>query len=640
MKLLNSMQMDFTIKSSKNGTWSEDGRVWRLCVLGPSGTKSLTFIFTRLKLFPGETLEISSLGAGDIYNGGAAPQHVFTAWSPGGGGAKRVSAPIAGTGALLTLTKVYPATTQGNTRINVNQIKISAVLQGFRDIFTFKNAATNASLRTAVNNSIVPQLEMTPNLNVSAVLADSVNDKEGYGLACLKDAGCYKRWHNATQATVMLLLTSPAGGRTCTGTLIAGPDPADQLIATANHCREDDDPLTIATLWAAVFSWGGNCPTSATDIQYLSASQVLTGLEIEWSDEYSDVMILRLKNEIPNTFTPYYMGWDASTFPQALDGSGTVHYAGGGPYKKLTTTSLFLKQQRWKTQQFTHVVASWTDGVTQEGSSGATLVDMSSGLGLGVLTGGPEPSSCKQGADMFGTFYAAFQNGLGSILGGTKNKTMSPGRFPVDDGPGIILELSEIILPYHSSLTKVNEMKLSDPPSVGETLTATITSIIPSQISPFMVYPQAINFTSQDWNVSRSIFIGVQNVSEIDFPQSFQLDISLTSDTNTRFRKIRMVQGISVSKEAPAGVSSTFPVLISGGSNGINANDTGSLVERSGQSSFIVNPGDLLAAEGTPLGSIMYYNLSAGETVELNIAVCGRPAPLQVVVYNDSRATW
>ena len=379
---------------------------------------------------------------------------------------------------------------------------------------------------------------------------------------------------------------------------------------------------------------------STTDVEYLGASQVLTGLEIVWSDEYSDVMILRLKNEIPSSFAPYYMGWDASTFPLALDGSGTVHYAGGGPYKKLTTTSLFLKPEQWKTKQYTHVVASWTDGVTQEGSSGATLVDMSSGLGIGVLTGGPEPSTCKQGADMFGTFYAAFQNGLGDVLAGKTNKTKSPGIIPTDDGPGVILDLSEIILTYRPLMTQVTWMELSDAPSQGETLTATLSSTVPSQASPFVVYPKAINFTSLNWNVSRPIFITVQNTSEIDFPQAFQVEIVLTSDKNAKFRKIRMAQGICVSTEAPAGFSSTFPVLISGGSNGIDANDTGSLVERSGQSSFLVNPGDLLSVEGNPLGSVMYYNLSAGETVELNIAVCGRPAPLQVVVYNDSRATW
>lgn len=73
--------------------------------------------------------------------------------------------------------------------------------------------------------------------DVGQVLAERVVNQAGAALSCLPDAACFPMWRNATAATVLLVLLSPVGGRYCTGTLLAGPDPGQQLILTANHCR-------------------------------------------------------------------------------------------------------------------------------------------------------------------------------------------------------------------------------------------------------------------------------------------------------------------------------------------------------------------------------------------------------------------
>lgn len=115
-------------------------------------------------------------------------------------------------------------------------------------------------------------------------------------------------------------------------------------------------------------------------------SRVLQGLEVVWSDEESDTLLLRLNNELPEDFTPYFLGWDATGDKLGVDEYGCVHHASGDT-KKLSTTSIPPTLTPWIGEEPSHWVVRWMDGATESGSSGASLVDGSSGLCLGVLTG-------------------------------------------------------------------------------------------------------------------------------------------------------------------------------------------------------------------------------------------------------------
>lgn len=196
---------------------------------------------------------------------------------------------------------------------------------------------------------------------LSDALVAAVDQRNGAALACLPDASCFPRWKNLTDAVVLLMLASPYGGRFCTGTLLNAappttapgnlstqpnttPSPASaaqppvipastgtgtatsaQYILTANHCRGLDDDLTIATLWGVVFSRNDVCTSNGTqgtrqpglgssplagsiygpDLQRrqpvpsVTPHQVLQGLRVVWGDEFSDVLLLELVDEIP-----------------------------------------------------------------------------------------------------------------------------------------------------------------------------------------------------------------------------------------------------------------------------------------------------------------------------------------------------
>lgn len=118
----------------------------------------------------------------------------------------------------------------------------------------------------------------------------------------------------------------------------------------------------------------------------IDPNHVLQGLEVVWSDEESDVLLLRLNNELPEDSRPYYLGWDATGAKLGPGKYGCVHHA-SGDIKKLSLTDIPPELRTWVAPEASHWAVQWTNGATESGSSGATLVEASSGLGLGVLTG-------------------------------------------------------------------------------------------------------------------------------------------------------------------------------------------------------------------------------------------------------------
>jgi hypothetical protein len=382
-------------------------------------------------------------------------------------------------GIKAVLQGIHPFRTPSHSRLSSSSVQSALKKDGNtanNDSSINTTTSTQNKADSGISDATLPQ---PPSL--AEVVASRVADQIGGALSCLDDAACFPQWQNATNATVLLVLMSPSGGRFCTGTLLnSGSDPAQQLILTANHCRKDDDDATIADLWGVVIDYGNQCTTAdsttydteddvaiqtgdslgsegrstesgatggrrrivnAAAVEALLTTRVLQGLEVVWADEISDVLILRLLNEIPEEFYPYYLGWDASFFPkgQSKSGWGLVHNA-AADVKKLTSTTKELRPVRWKSDEYTHVMATWTNGVTQEGSSGANLVDADTGLAVGVLTVGPEPTNCRNGRDILGTLYTAWKIGLWTVLSPSSadGTTKMVGRSGTVDGPGII----------------------------------------------------------------------------------------------------------------------------------------------------------------------------------------------------------
>lgn len=107
---------------------------------------------------------------------------------------------------------------------------------------------------------------------------------------------------------------------------------------------------------------------------------VLTGTELIDEGLGSDMAVLKLLQPIPPHFKPYYSGWSASAVVASNAKYFDIHHA-GGDIKKISSANALLEGNFPPTRY--HVF--WTNGVTEEGSSGSGLFNLNRRL-VGVLS--------------------------------------------------------------------------------------------------------------------------------------------------------------------------------------------------------------------------------------------------------------
>jgi hypothetical protein len=338
------LQFDGPLHAASSGTWSKDKKTWQICLLAPpksTSSSSLTLILENLRLPLGSKLDITSSGGS---------KEILTSFSDGGSLFTRQKATklMAGDALLLTYTSGRKLGFSNKLEQPLQQavlskwqptIEIKAVLQSNSAKFSAemaKSTSTTAPTRSLLaaldaNNYLesqpgAPQPEiLSPSEQAAASDAESLaNTKDffsetvefsteqiGASVPCFANAACVASLDKARRSTVLLMLVSDFGGRFCTGSLINGPKPDEHLILTANHCRETDDDVTIASTWGVVLENEEPCPSAersaaavrrmllSHDAAVVTTKQVIQGLEVAFSDEQSDVMVLRLKNPIP-----------------------------------------------------------------------------------------------------------------------------------------------------------------------------------------------------------------------------------------------------------------------------------------------------------------------------------------------------
>lgn len=74
-------------------------------------------------------------------------------------------------------------------------------------------------------------------------------------------------------------------------------------------------------------------------------------------------------NPVHTAFQPYYLGWNATALVPPANGSACIHHAFGDA-KKISITYRPVTTAKYLGEQPTHFVVSWSQGLTEEGSSG------------------------------------------------------------------------------------------------------------------------------------------------------------------------------------------------------------------------------------------------------------------------------
>ncbi|KAG7667261.1 hypothetical protein KSW81_000993 [Nannochloris sp. 'desiccata'] len=485
------------------------------------------------------------------------------------------------------------------------------------------------------------------------------------------------------------MLVSEFGGRFCTGSLINGPKSDEQLILTANHCRETDDDLTIASTWGVVLENEENTCSAETTTEtsaaaaaavrrmllsdgsaVVSTKHVIQGLIVAFSDEQSDTMVLKLKNPIPQEYRPYLLGWDASGSSLAPSGSGTVHHP-LGDLKKAATSTQPLEKYKWK----------FSGKNTSQSRVGGNYdyfgsLEHAWDRGLKEVLSKPAAASQEQRQRGFG-----FGRGRASAVAGRS----MPGREYFENSsnqklaPRLIITPPRLILSESSKPENVAQISLSQGPKTGESVHVQVTlsqfptimpdSSLPTQ-PPISLLTETLIFTASNWDTAQPVVLVPGEDTRAEGPLPFQLEFkstlhSLNNENNNAEKsgeegedaapeeaappvplQQRVVQGLRLDEELVPGYSISDPVVLSrDAALGIFIEGEGILEPQGGRNQAIgkiIKLKDPLQEQvgSLPLGSATYFNLTLSKESVFDVKACSQEMELQVAVFFNNTATW
>jgi len=196
---------------------------------------------------------------------------------------------------------------------------------------------------------------------------------------CIEDDAIDKE----RRSVVKLVVQYDSTAVICTGTLVNNTAHDNKpYILTAQHCVTNQFDAD-----RSVFIFGfedDNCVKQASRYDL-----TLNGAYLRASLFENDFSILEMYAKPPLEFRPYYAGWDVSD--KYLNGVTCVHHPQGGPKKVSlsngTVTTSDFDDGASRTPDAFWNVARWDVGVTEGGSSGASLFNKNNNV-IGTLSGG------------------------------------------------------------------------------------------------------------------------------------------------------------------------------------------------------------------------------------------------------------
>lgn len=219
---------------------------------------------------------------------------------------------------------------------------------------------------------------------------------------CNNNARCpaYSAWDNQIRSVVCLV----NGSEFCTGALINNTcNDGTPYVLTANHCGSSGFGS-----WVFRFNWESTGCTNPGSSP--STSQSISGSVQRAANAGSDMSLVQMNSTPPSAYNVYYAGWDrTNTAGVNLLG---IHHPSGDikKFSQSTGTALtatYSGATCWQT-------GTWTDGITEPGSSGSPIFNQS-GLIVGQLYGGPSNCGCENNAgcgyDYYGKVFTSWTGG-------------------------------------------------------------------------------------------------------------------------------------------------------------------------------------------------------------------------------------
>ncbi len=256
----------------------------------------------------------------------------------------------------------------------------------------------------------------------------------GTSLSCEVNVNCSEgtNWQKEKRGVAEIWLKSGGSWGWCSGTLVNTTNNSGiPYFLTADHCHSEGGITATAAemlLWQFYFKYeSSTCTTQASEPSYSTITSC-TLKACSPIDGGSDFCLLLLGTTPPQSYNPYYNGWDR-TNTAATSGVGIHHPK--GDVKKISTFTSTLSTSTWADGDgnvgaanahwggsFISTTNGW--GQTEGGSSGSPLFN-SSHLQVGTLSGGTT-ANCTSGSSFdYGKFYYHWDK----TSGGTSTQLVS-----------------------------------------------------------------------------------------------------------------------------------------------------------------------------------------------------------------------
>ena len=216
----------------------------------------------------------------------------------------------------------------------------------------------------------------------------------GYGDSerCNRDINCSQAadWQTEKRAVCKILFKKSSGNWfICTGALInTTSNDGRPYFLTANHCIPSNTEAESMVLYFNYESPTCNGPDGDN-------SQTISGTSILATTYRLDFSLVELSEAPPDSYYPYYAGWDISE--EAAEKVVSIHHPQGdvkkfSQYNKMVETGDFTYLYDYDDN--THwYIDDWSLGITEGGSSGSPLFNQDHRI-VGDLTGGSSVSNC------------------------------------------------------------------------------------------------------------------------------------------------------------------------------------------------------------------------------------------------------
>ena len=266
-----------------------------------------------------------------------------------------------------------------------------------------------------------------------------IDDDKGGAWWCMINVACEEGdgWDDQINGVARISIKIGMGYYWCSGSLINNTShDRTPYFLTASHCGEGASASDL-NQWVFYFKYQAlTCNGNYAGYSTLNgaALKAWDHFAVSGTIDDSDFYLVELNSTPPDSYKPYYCGWDRRDIP--ADSGVSIHHP-AGDMKKISTYHYMASSNFW-TGLPTHWQIIWSEtangtSIVQGGSSGSPIFNQDKRI-VGDLTGGYTSNSCTNPSPAFyGKIYWSWDKDAKSIKSGSSSAFAILGLFAFGD---------------------------------------------------------------------------------------------------------------------------------------------------------------------------------------------------------------